>query len=67
MKHVPTEMKDTVPLMVVTNWNIIEILKSFPLSIREKYFQGNSEAYGNLQHEESQLENPAISYFIGDA
>ena len=45
----------------------MDIVKSVSLSVHEKYFQGNSEAYGNLQHEEYPLEDPAISYFMGDA
>ncbi len=45
----------------------MDIVKSVSLSVHEKYFQGNSEAYGNLQHEEYVLEDPAISYFMGDA
>jgi hypothetical protein len=60
-------MKDTIRLMVGKNRNIMDSLKSFPLSVHEKYFQGNSEAYGNLQYEESPLENPAIRYFMCDA
>jgi hypothetical protein len=53
--------------MVVNSRNIMDLLKSFPLSVHEKYFHGNSEAYGNLQDEESPPEDPAISYFMGDA
>jgi hypothetical protein len=61
-------MKDTPPIiMVVNSRNKMDILKSAPLSVHEKYFQGNSEAYGNLQDEESPPEDPAISCFMGDA
>ena len=58
-------MKDIVS--IVTGWNITDILKSASLSIHERYFHGNSEAYGNLQNEEYPLEDPTISYFMGDA
>jgi hypothetical protein len=62
------KMKDTPPIIVVVNSrNKMDILKSIPLSIHEKYFRGNSEAYGILQDEESPLEYPVISYFMGDA
>ncbi len=40
--------------------------KSYFLSIQDRYFHGNSEAYGILQKEESFLETPVISYFLGD-
>jgi hypothetical protein len=61
-------MKDTsLIIMLANSRNIMDILKSASLSVHEKYFQGNSEAYGNLQNEEYPLENPAISYFMGDA
>lgn len=55
------------PIIVVNSRKMMDILKSFPLSIHEKYFCGNSEAYGNLQDEESHPENPTISYYMGDA
>jgi hypothetical protein len=60
-------IKDALPIIVVNSRNMMDILKSFPLSIHEKYFHGNSEAYGNLQDEEHFPENPTISYFMGDA
>lgn len=63
-------MKDTPPIIMLVNTkSIMDIVKSVSLSVHEKYFQGNSEAYGNLQHEEYEyaLEDPAISYFMGDA
>ena len=61
-------MKDTPPvIMLADGRNIMDIVKSASLSVYEKYFQGNSEAYGNLQHEEHPLENSAIRYFMGDA
>ena len=59
--------RDMPPLIVFNRPGIIDIVKSFPLSVDEKYFYGNSEAYGNLQAGESLAENPAINYFIGDA
>lgn len=55
------------PLIVLNSLNIIDFLKSLPLSVHEKYFYGNSEAYGKLRVGESLSENAAISYFIGDA
>ena len=63
------QMKDTPPIiMVVNSRNKMDIFKSAPLSIHEKYFRGNSEAYGILQDdEEYPLEYPVISYFMGDA
>ncbi len=61
-------MKDTPPIIMLVNTrSIMDIVKSVSPSVHEKYFQGNSEAYGNLQHEEYVLEDPAISYFMGDA
>jgi hypothetical protein len=45
----------------------MDILKSAALSVHDKYFHGNSKAYGNLPDEESPPEDPAISYFMGDA
>ena len=61
-------MKDTPPIIMLVNTrSIMDIVKSVSLSVHEKYFQGNSEAYGNLQHEEYALEDLAISYFMGDA
>jgi hypothetical protein len=61
-------MKDTPPIiMVVNSRNKMDISKSAHLSIYEKYFQGNSEVYGNLQNEEPSPEDPAISCFMGDA
>ena len=61
-------MKDTPPtIMVVNSRNIMDIFKLTSLSIHEKYFHGNSDAYGNFQDEESPLADPAISYFMGDA
>jgi hypothetical protein len=62
------KMKDTPPIiMVVNSQNKMDILKSVPLSIHEKYFHVNSEAYDILQDEECPLEYPVISYFMGDA
>jgi len=49
--------------MLVGNWNIMDIAKSVTLSVHERYFYGNSEAFGNFQHKESPLENVTISYF----
>ncbi len=61
-------MKDTPSIiMLIITETLMGALKSVSLSVHEKYFQGNSEAYGNLQHEEYPLEDPAISYFMGDA
>ena len=61
-------MKDAPPVIIlINNRSIIDILKSVSLSVQEKYFRGNSEAYGNLQHDEYPLEDPAINYFVGDA
>lgn len=59
--------RDMPPLIVLNSLNIIDFLKSLPLSVHEKYFYGNSEAYGKLRVGESLSENAAISYFIGDA
>jgi hypothetical protein len=52
---------------VVNSRNKMDILKSAALSVHDKYFHGNSKAYGNLPDEESPPEDPAISYFMGDA
>ena len=58
-----------------TEWEVLllksqmserDILKSSDLSVFDIYFEGNSEAYGNLQNESSILGYPD-SYFIGNA
>ena len=67
MRGQKVKTKDTPPIMVLNSPSVIDILGLSPLSVHEKYFYGNSEAYGNLQDGESLSENPAISYFIGDA
>ena len=56
-------MKGVAPIILLANSrNIVDIVKSAPFSIHERYFRGNSEAYGNLQHGESPLEDPAKTW-----
>jgi hypothetical protein len=62
-------MKDNTPSVfrAVCNQDESDYFKMVPLSVHEKYFEGNSEAYGKLQDGKSISEDSIISYFIGDA